>query len=160
MQPINFIVTGILMFLFALGLSSPEPYGRSTWAPLLIGAYAVGLVGAGIFVGDPIPETPRELRGNAKPNVRGALHLAFSLVVSIALAAACFVLGARFMASVATAWALYSIVSGAVVVIGFSLTGMREPAPVAGLVQRLTITVGWGWLSVLAIYLLAAGGVI
>jgi hypothetical membrane protein len=48
-QQTNFIVTGALMFAYAFGLSSAlRAYGGSFWAPVLVGIYALGLIGAGI----------------------------------------------------------------------------------------------------------------
>ena len=56
-------------------------------------------------------------------------------------------------------WALYSAVSGAVVLISVVLASYGFPrteglGEVGGLVQRLSVVCGWAWLTALAIYLL------
>jgi Protein of unknown function (DUF998) len=46
-QRANFLVTGLLMLAFAIGLRRVlRPLGGPTWGPLLVGACAVGLLGA------------------------------------------------------------------------------------------------------------------
>ena len=61
LQSANFIVTGLLTLAFALGLRRATRFGAgSTWGPVLVGVYAVGLVGAGIFATDPFSGYPRE----------------------------------------------------------------------------------------------------
>jgi len=43
----NFIVVGLLMLAFAIGLRRAlRPLGGSTWGSLLVGSYAIGLLGA------------------------------------------------------------------------------------------------------------------
>jgi hypothetical protein len=43
----NFIVVGLLMLAFAIGLRRAlRPVGGSTWGSLLVGSYAIGLLGA------------------------------------------------------------------------------------------------------------------
>ena len=90
-QSINFIVTGLLTLAFAAGLRRAfRPPEGSTWGPLLVGVWAVGLLGAGIFVTDPVsgypPGFPDRLSGYSW---HGALHDLFSLLAFVALAAAC-----------------------------------------------------------------------
>ncbi len=73
-QQTNFIVTGALMFAYAFGLSSAlRAYGGSFWAPVLVGMYALGLIGAGIFVTDR-PGLRYESAARPKRDVRGILH--------------------------------------------------------------------------------------
>ena len=53
-QIANFVVTGILIIACALGLRRALSSGRgSTWGPILVGMFGLGLVGAGAFVTDP-----------------------------------------------------------------------------------------------------------
>ena len=65
----------------------------------MVGVWAVGLLGAGLFVTDPVsgypPGTPDRLSGYSW---HGALHDLFSGPAFVALAAACFVFGRRFVA--------------------------------------------------------------
>jgi hypothetical membrane protein len=53
----NFVLTGVLNLLFAAGLWRRLHPGRAgTWGPLLIGAYGLGLMVAGVFRDDPAEE--------------------------------------------------------------------------------------------------------
>ncbi|GAA4978349.1 DUF998 domain-containing protein [Actinopolymorpha pittospori] len=159
-QVLNFLVTGLLMMLFAVGLRRAlHATGRlSTWGPLLVGTYAVGLVGAGAFVTDPVGGYPPGTPGQGVHTWHGTLHDSFSLLVFAALAAACLVFARRFAGWGRRGWAAYSTLTGALVVIGFFLFGLgfaqvEGLVEIAGLSQRLTIAVGWGWVTLLAIHL-------
>lgn len=158
-QTANFIVASLLILAFAVGLRRTFrlPEG-STWGPLLVGVWAIGLLGAGIFVTDPVsgypPETPDRLSGHSW---HGALHDLFSLIAFVALAAACFVFAHRFAARGERGWVIYSIVTGAVFPVGFVLSsagfGQAEDlVDLAGLFQRIAVIAGFGWLTLLAIY--------
>jgi hypothetical protein len=161
MQTANFVVAGLLTLAFAAGLQLALWPGKgSTWGPLLIGAWAIGLLGAGIFPTDPVsgypPGAPDQLPGYTW---HGALHDHFSLPGFVALAATCFVFGSRFAARGERGWALYSAVTGVVFVVVFALAsggfGQTEGlVGFAGLFQRVAVTVGFGWLTLLALRLL------
>ncbi|HKY55817.1 MAG TPA: DUF998 domain-containing protein, partial [Anaerolineales bacterium] len=62
-QIATFIITGLLILAFSIELRRMlrQPSG-SVWGPLLIGLLGIGLIGAGIFVTDPLngypPGTP------------------------------------------------------------------------------------------------------
>jgi hypothetical protein len=77
----------------------------------------------------------------------------------VGLPAACFVFARCFAVCGEREWAIYSVTSGVVFVVAFVLTsvGFAQTGgfvDVAGLLQR--ITVGWTWLTLLAVHLLAA----
>ncbi len=115
----------------------------------------------GIFATDPVsgypPGTPDRLPAYSW---HGALHDLFSLPAFVALAAACFVFGRRFAARGERGWAIYSAVTGVVFVVAFVLAsagfGQAEGlVDFAGLFQRVAVTVGFGWLTLLAVRLLS-----
>jgi Protein of unknown function (DUF998) len=138
-QQANFVVAGGLTLAFAVGLwRALRPLGGSTWGPLLVGAHGIGLLGAGIFVTDPVsgypPGTPDHLA--AYGSAHAALHDLFSVGTFVGLPIACLVLARRF--------ALTSMAFNQV-------EGLVE---FGGLLQRTTITLGWTWLTLLAIHLL------
>src|SRR5262245_14257962 len=63
MQAAAFFVAGLLTLAFALALPRAlAPLARSRWAPRLVAAAGVGLIGAGFFTTDPMngypPGTP------------------------------------------------------------------------------------------------------
>ena len=160
-QTANFIVAGLLTLAFAAGLRRAfRPPEGSTWGPLLVGVWAIGLLGAGVFVTDPVsgypPGSPDRSLGYSW---HGALHDLFSLPAFVALAAACFVFGRRFAARDERGWAIYSTVTGVAFAVGFVLSsagfGQAEGlVDLAGLLQRLAVTAGFGWLTLLAVHLL------
>src|SRR5262245_37064082 len=62
MQIATFIVTGLLVLAFAIGLQRALRPSGSVWGPTVVGLGGIGVVGAGIFVTDPLdgyaPGTP------------------------------------------------------------------------------------------------------
>jgi hypothetical protein len=162
-QQTNFIVTGALMFAYAFGLSSAlRAYGGSFWAPVLVGMYALGLIGAGILVTDR-PGLRYESAARPKRDVRGILHDVCSLVAFVSLFIAFFVLRQLFAAAGADSWAVYSGASAVLFGIGFILfaRGFARAgrlASIRGLLQRITIAIGWIWLSLVAAHLM--GGIV
>jgi len=161
-QIANFIVAGLLTLAFAIGLGRAlQLLGGSTWGPLLVGVHAIGLLGAGIFVTDPVsgypPGTPNRLASYG--SVHAALHDLSSTGTFVGLPAACLVFAWRFAGWGERGWAVYSVATGVVLVVGFVLTSMAFAqseglVAVGGLLQRITVTIGWSWLTLLAIHLL------
>jgi hypothetical protein len=161
-QRANFIVAGGLTLASAVGLRRAlRPLGGATWGPVLVGAHAIGLLGAGLFVTDPVsgypPGTPDHLPTYG--SVHAALHDLFSVGTFVGLPIACLVFARRFAGWGQHGWAIYSAATGVVFTVGFLLTSMafnQAEGLVAfgGLFQRSTVTVGWGWLTLLAVHLL------
>ena len=123
-QTANFLVAGLLTLAFSIGLRRALLPGKgSTWGPLLIGTWAVGLLGAGVFVTDPVsgypPGSPDRLSGNS---LHGALHDLFSRTAFAALAVACFVIGRRFGSQGEHGWVACSVITSVVFVGGFILS--------------------------------------
>lgn len=159
-QKANFLITGVLMLACAFGLSSAlVPYGGSFWAPILVGIFALGLIGAGMFTTD-ITGLPREKGFVIKRTKSGILHDLSSLPVFVALFfAECFVFAHLFAVAGEYGWEIYSIISGTLFIIGFVLagvgfSGLTKLSPIGGLLQRLTIGIGWVWLALVVAHLL------
>lgn len=161
-QVANFVVTGLLMLVFAAGLRRGlRDSGRhSTWGPLLIGLYAIGLVGAGVFPTDPVSGYPPGTPAQGEHTWQGRLHdFPFSLLVFVALTAACLVFARRFAGWGEPGWAVYSGISGLVFIGVFVLAGVGFAqtegfVELGGLFQRISITVGFCWVSALAVHLM------
>ncbi len=162
-QDINFLVGGLLILAFAIGL---QHLLRSTKGSrlglLLIGWWAIGLIGAGIFVTDPVngfpPGTPNQV---LQPTLHGSLHDLFSVPGFIALIAACFVFSRWFAKRGERRWVIYSALSGVVFAVAFVLATMafsqvESLMNFGGLFQRIAVIAGWSWLTMLAIYFLRA----
>jgi hypothetical membrane protein len=161
-QQANFVVAGLLTLGFAVGLRRAlRPLGGSRWGPLLVAAHGIGLVGAGIFVTDPVsgypPGTPGHLP--AYSSAHAALHDLVSVGTFVGLPLASLVLARRFAGWGQRRWAAYSAATGIAMAVGTVLTSMAfnqvEPlVAFGGLFQRTTVTIGWTWLTLLAIHLL------
>lgn len=151
-QIANFLVCGLLMLGFAVGLWQALQSGTgAVWAPILFGIFGLNLILSGLFVGDP--NTPQ-----------GMLHGLAGIFVFSSLPLASFVLAWRFASDPAWhGWALYSLASGIVVVVLFIATSVVQtldhrgilPGAPMGLLQRMTIITGWAWVALLALRLLS-----
>jgi hypothetical protein len=160
-QTANFIVTGLLTLAFALGLRRRlSSDGGSTWGPLLISVIAIGFLGAGVFVGDPVNGfPPGTFDVPLRYSVPSRLHLLFSFFVFLGWPIACFVFSRLFTRLGARSWANYSAVTGIACMVMFLVTIESVSHPEAsvnhaGLFQRLTLTMGWTWLTLLAVHML------
>lgn len=157
MQMTNFIVCGVLVFCFAIGLRGVLHPGKgSTWGPILLGIFGLCLVGAGFFVTDPLLGYPPG--ASSTPTLHGSLHILLSFVVFVSLPAACFVLARRFAGDPAwRGWVFYAIATGILVVvflIAADLAASPSPNAPSGLLQRCSIIIGWGWIALLALRLM------
>jgi hypothetical protein len=168
-QIANFLITGSLIVIFSVGLwrhgATLQGHSGSVWGPLLIGLVGIGLIGSGIFVTDPLngypPSTP------VIPTARtahGILHDLFGVPFFLGLPIACFVFAGFFAKQGERNWAWYSHLSGIgmfavffVARLGFRLLPTYpDLAANFGLLQRITVTIGLTWLTLLAVYLLKA----
>jgi hypothetical protein len=149
-QQANFLSSSVLLLACAFGLTSAlQSYGGSFWAPLLIGIYGAGLLAAGIFVTDI---------GGVRTRA-GALHDLSSVFVFGSLFVACFVFAHLFASVGVSGWEWYSIITGVLYFCGFILfargfSPKNKLAPIAGLLQRVTIAMGALWLALVALHLL------
>lgn len=158
-QTAAFLVTGLLTLACAFGLRRRlRSFGGPVWGPWLVAAIAIGLLGAGLFVTDPMngypPGTPPL---PLQYSVPGRLHRLFSALVFLGLPAACFVFARFFARRGARRWANYSVATGVAFLVLFVVTSAgfaQVPGLVdyAGLFQRITLTVGWAWLTLLALW--------
>lgn len=161
MQSANFIVAGLLSLAFAIGLwLALRPQRGSTWGSLFVAAWAIGLIGAGLFVTDPVsgypPGTPAVI---LNPTPHGALHDQVSVLGFLGLTVACFVFASHFAARHEPRWTVYSILTGILFPVGIFLASAafaqtESLVAFGGLIQRVTVTLGWTWLTLLAIHLL------
>jgi hypothetical membrane protein len=161
MQIANFLVCGLLTLGFAIGLRQVLRTGRgSVWGPLLLGIFSMALIVAGLFVADPSLGYPPGTHGGGPQTLHGTIHGLAGLVTFSSLAIASFVMARRFAGDPDwKGWALYSIVTGAVVIVFFIASttvsaldesGVLSGSP-TGLFQRIAIIAGWGWIALLAI---------
>jgi hypothetical protein len=157
-QIVNFVVAGALTLAFAVGLRrSLKPAPGAAAGPVLIAVWGVGLMGAGAFITDPVSGYPAGTPAMpSQPSWHGLLHdLLFSLPAFACFAGAMLVFAYAFARRHAPGWAVYSGLSGVAFVVLFILSSAgfaQDPRWVsaAGLLQRLTVGIGWLWLAALA----------
>ena len=164
MQITNFLVCGLLVLGFAIGLRQVFRTGRgSVWGPLLLGIFGLALIVAGLFVTDPSLGYPPGTHSNGAQTLHGIIHGVAGLVTFSSLTLASFVMARRFAGDpVWKGWTLYSIVTGVLVISSFisstAVSVLDErgvlPGSPTGLLQRIGIVAGWSWIAFLAIRLL------
>ena len=155
-QRLNFLLTGTFVTLFGLSVRSPvRKLGGGRTVPILFMAVGIGLIGAALFEPDPLSGYPLGTPPAALyPSLHRVLHDLFSTPVFTALPAACVVLARRFAKSRMIGWAIYSALSAAMMSIFFVMSSIAfaqgSPlTPVGGLLQRLTLAVGFVWMALL-----------
>jgi hypothetical protein len=166
MQVTNFIGTGLLVLGFAAGMRRALGSGRgSVAAPILTAVFGVTLIVAGIFPTDPKPGYPPGTTGTtAATTVPGMIHDLNALPCFAALTAAMLMFAVRFAGEPGRrVWMWCSLAIALAVAVTFVLSGVLFSQAAAagtldtsyhGLVQRFTIALGFGWLSVIALLLL------
>ncbi len=164
MQIANFLVCGLLTLCFAVGLRQVLRTGRgSVWGPILLGVFGLALIVAGLFVTDPRLGYPPGTHGSSPQTLHRTIHGVAGLIAFASVALANFVMARRFAGDPGwKGWALYSLVTGVLVVVFFIastvVSALDEngvlPGSPTGLLQRMAIIVGWCWVALLAIRLL------
>lgn len=148
-QIANFILTGLMVVACAVGVRRALAGGRgATWGPILMGVYGLGLIGAGIFIADPMNGFPAGAPAGRPDTIsmHGVLHLAFAGIGFICLAASCFVLSRRYRK-----W--FSITTGVLFLVAFGALASGSSSPVVVLAFWGALIVVWAWIGSLSIHL-------
>jgi hypothetical protein len=158
-QIANFIVSGLLVLGFAVGLRRVLRDGRgSAAAPVLSAVFGMCLIVGGVFVTDPKPGYPAGSTGTAEPTVHGLIHDGNPIPFYLSLIALICVMAWRFAAEpggrpwmwlcVATAIAVpVTFVIAAGLYDAESQTGMYH-----GLWQRINLAISLGWFGAIAMW--------
>jgi Protein of unknown function (DUF998) len=137
---------------------SMRPGPAASWGLGLLAGYGVGLVGAGVFVADPMQGFPPGTPDGppATVSTAGLLHVVIGAIGFACLVAACFVLAHRFARRGQAGWAWHSRVTGLVFLAGFVgiASGSGSPAVVLGF--WFAVVVAWAWLAALSVHLYRA----
>ncbi|WP_460344363.1 DUF998 domain-containing protein [Actinoallomurus acanthiterrae] len=159
LQTINFVLGGLLLAAFAAGVRRVLRGGRgATWGPLLLAAAAAGLIVAGLVPTDPALGYPPGQPSTV--TAAGLVHQVAGFLLFAGLSATTFVL-ARRLRETSRAWALYSRLSGTVIIVfafaagiayRLDAQGLWRPAP-AGLLEHLSLLAGFCWLIAVGVYL-------
>jgi hypothetical membrane protein len=125
-QSANFIITGALFIAGGIGVRRVLRGGRAgRWAPILMTAIGIGLIGGGIFHPDPSNGFPpgAPLGNTAVSSWHGVLHLVCGSVAFLALSLACFVFARRYSGRSERGLQIASIVAGIACLIGIMSGG-------------------------------------
>lgn len=163
MQIANFLLCGVLMLCFALGLRQVLRSGKgAVWGPLLLGIFGLSLLIAGFFVTDPSLGYYPPGTSSSTHTLHGTIHGTNAPLAFGSLTIAIFVLARRFASDPAwRGWALSSLITGilfvgsfiaSLVVAVLDQNGILPNSP-AGLLERIAIIIGWGWIALLALRL-------
>jgi hypothetical membrane protein len=147
-QIANFIITGLMLVAAAVGLRRAS---RSTWAAVLIGAYGVGMVSAGVFRADPAQGFPAGTPETTTISWHGMLHFVVGAVGFLCLIVACFVLAGRFARAGQPRLAWFSRITGVAFLAGFAgvASGSQGPTTPAFVAAVLIV---WAWLTTVSVH--------
>jgi len=149
----NFLVAGLLVAMAAWGVRGALRGERGgTWGPILLALYAVGLVGAGVFVADPGGGFPPGTPDSAGMTRAGLLHFVFGAIGFYSLVGACFVFAFRFRGQGRAGWALYSAVTGAGFLLSFMGIASGRITPAVMLAFYGAVAWSWIWLSAVLLH--------
>jgi hypothetical membrane protein len=168
MQIASFLMCGICVFCFALGLRQVFRSGRgAVWGPILLGVFGLSLIIAGLFVTDPSLGYYPAGTSSSTHTLHGTIHSANAPLAFGSLTIALFVLAWRFASDPAwRGWALYTLVAGLLLVGSFiaclvvailDQKGILPNSP-TGLLERIALIIGWGWIALVALRLLRQMG--
>ncbi|HEX8025867.1 MAG TPA: DUF998 domain-containing protein, partial [Candidatus Limnocylindrales bacterium] len=156
MQAANFIVSGLLIGAFGLGVRRVSGDG-SRWLPRLIGLAGLGLVWAGLFPSDPqggypawIPmEVANNLTWHARLHYIGGVTVVSALPLAI-VAEARRATAAGHLGRARYAWVSAALAAGCTA-LGLALGGFGGTFAWAGLVQRASFIAALQWLVLFAV---------
>jgi hypothetical protein len=149
-----FLVTGLLVILGAAGLHTAlRGSARPTRAPVPIGVFGAGLIGAGAFVADPMggfpPGTPPGMPNHV--TLHGTGHFVAAAVGFLGLVVACAVFARHFSRTHERGWAIYSALTGVAFLGAFvGIASGSTSAPVV-IGFWMGVILAFTWLSLLCL---------
>ena len=152
----TFVIGGVLLTLFAIGLRRALGEGKAaTWGPIMFVIAAVGFIVGGLVPTDPALGYPTSESGPA--TVGAVVHQVAGLLLFAGMAAGVFIVARRIKED-GRGWTTYSRVSGALIIVFVFAAGFAyrldtldilRPG-LAGLLEQLSLIVGYVWLIVIA----------
>jgi Protein of unknown function (DUF998) len=156
-QIAGFVLTGLMVIAAAVGMARALRVlggGPGTvWGPRLVGLFGVGLVGAGVFVADPMngfpPGTPDG--PPAVVTVGGIGHLVLAGLGFLGLVAGALVLARHYAGAHRSGLAWFSRITGVLFLVAFLglASGSSSPGVVLGFWVALLLA--WTWLAVVSL---------
>ena len=170
LQRANFLVTGSLLCTAAHGLvRSPRQNADPRVVAALIFGVGGGLIGSGLFVTDPVagyPPSPgtRDQGDETESAVstrEGRLHNLCAIPIFAGIPIAAVTCARSAARREEFGWASYSAGSAiamaiASVLFGEAFGGARRLRGRGGVLQRVSITAGFGWMSALSLRVLTS----
>jgi len=142
-QITNFLVCGALFVAFAVGVRRALRPRAAAWiAAALTGVFGAALIASGLFVTD--------VAGQAQHTWHGTAHNAAGSVVFLSLPLLTFTWALHSAQRRSWIWAITSATTGVTMLLliqGLAVSEYR------GLYQRLTIGLGWTWITAFALHL-------
>ncbi len=119
---------------------------------MLIGAYGLGLIGAGVFVADPMDGFPPRAPAGTPDTVswHGLLHFITGGVGFLGLITACFVFARQFAALGQRGWAAYSVAIGVIFFVAFFGIASVSGNAWINVAFFVAVVLGWAWISAMA----------
>jgi hypothetical protein len=151
-QTANFVLTGLMVLAAAAGFRRVlGPKSRAvTW---FLGGYGVAMIVAAMFRTDPVdgfpPGTP--LGPPTSISTSGLVHLIAGALGFAFLATSCFFAARTMRRCNISSLALFSLLSGLAVVLGF-FGGIALPT-IGVLGIWFAVVAGWAWLSIMSLRL-------
>jgi hypothetical protein len=149
-QIANFVLSGLLFLAMAFGTRKALKGQRAgTWGPILLGIFALGMVGGGVFVADPAFGFPAGAPAGQPETLswHGVLHAVAFFTAFPALIASCFVFARRFTGT----WSRICVGAGVVSIAPIAFMGTEY----ATAVLYVVAVVSWLWVSAVAVKLRA-----
>ncbi|TDO33240.1 uncharacterized protein DUF998 [Kribbella sp. VKM Ac-2527] len=147
-QIANFVITGVLLILGAIGLHQTGAFG-SRWAPRLLGLYGVSMIAAGALVPDPALGFPVGTPDGQPVTMswHGVGHFAAGGVGFLGFIICCFVLARRFAAGGERGWSAYSIGTGVVFLAAFAGIGSGSAGAGVTVAFWIAVVLAFGWIT-------------
>jgi hypothetical membrane protein len=142
-QITNFLVSGALFLAFALGVRRALRPRPAAWiAAALTSLFGAGLIASGLFVTD--------VSGQAQHTWHGTAHNAAGSVVFLSLPLLTFTWTIHSARHRCWIWAITSAMTGVTMLL--LIQGLAVPE-YRGLYQRLTMALGWTWITAFALHI-------
>jgi len=158
-QRTNFILAGVLYLCAATGLGRSDRRRVGPRAvPALVAGVGIGLIGSGVFVTDYVGDFPRDAAAT-RPTRAGQMHNLCGIPVFAGIPIAGLVSAAAAVRSGDYRWACYSAgsstaMAGSLFLFGVAIKGHPRLRGKSGILQRISIAIGLGWLSLLSLRVL------
>ncbi|WP_156689404.1 DUF998 domain-containing protein [Mycobacterium sp. Marseille-P9652] len=172
-QRANFIATGLLYWWAARGVKGCERVEPRV-VPALVATTGIGLVGSGLFATDYVGDLVRDgadensceaaISAPTGSTFAGRMHDLCGLPVFVGIPIAGFVSAGNAVSKGDHLWAAYSAgssaaMSGGVLALRAAMRGHTRLRGKSGMVQRISIVAGFGWLTALSLRCLSAAKV-